>query len=327
MGDLKYTLHIQRDNGRAKAQPEIRQNIYFETHNRICFAWVSEGVPASKPLHDSNISLHPNGLSVSGVERDGEVYHYQEWWLSPSMAAATQPITPPTPPLPAEPETEEDSSTLSEVRQAFDAIQAAKAVSPGKEPEVDFVTDVEANEEDKFESSVEEAALESEEELEIMEELGISPEPDEEVPPPADEGDDDELGGFDDLAVLSDSELDALADEPALEGDESDDMASIDGIDNVLDDAINEVLVDADDTNGAETQDEPEEDTNSGGVESAMGDVLKAAMKKSSEEDDQMLGDDDSTEDGPREEDDDSIMSDDELNAMLGEDSTPDEDI
>ncbi|MCW9034906.1 MAG: hypothetical protein OQJ97_11860 [Rhodospirillales bacterium] len=329
MGDLKYALHIQRANGKAKAQPEIRQNVYFETHNRICFAWVSEGVPASKPLHDCNISLHPNGVSVTGVERDGEIYQFQEWWLSPLMVTAgsvspIEPITPSSPDPIQEPAVSQDSSTLSEVKQAFEAIQAAKE-TPEDEDEI-------ADDDAEIDTALEEAELEHAEELEIMEELGIADDlDDEEIDTSSEtnslENDAEEgIGGFDDLAVLSDSELNALADEPAPEGTEDDDMASIDGIDNVLDDAINEVLVDSEENAETETSlDDPEE--KSGGVESAMSEVLKAAMKKTSddEDDDMMLG---GEEEAPQDEvsEEVSIMSTDEINAMLGDDVPPEED-
>ncbi|MCW9040962.1 MAG: bacteriohemerythrin [Rhodospirillales bacterium] len=92
MAQLRFTLHIQREEGKALSGAREVSNAYFETHNQITFAWLSEGVPAARPLHNSAISLHPNGVSVSGFERENDVFHYQEWWLVPQGAAGAQPV-------------------------------------------------------------------------------------------------------------------------------------------------------------------------------------------------------------------------------------------
>ena len=87
MAQLKFTLHIQRKDGKALAQAQEIPDVFFETHNQITFAWLSEGVPATRPLHNSTIALHPNGVSISGFERESDTFHFQEWWLIPQSAS------------------------------------------------------------------------------------------------------------------------------------------------------------------------------------------------------------------------------------------------
>ena len=243
MGELRYTLHIQRKHGKALAQPESKAGVYMETHNRICFAWISEGMPATKPLHDCNIALHPNGVSVSGVERDGDTYHYQEWWLSPAQMdassvvpqpAVTEAVTPPPQPestpepiaepepipepepeLEPEPEPEPEPKAKESVGDAMGAVGRAMAALKATMPDDD------------------DDMMGDEDEDEIDDDLDAEVDDEDE---PMEGG----LGSFDDLATLSDSELEALADEPS-EGD-IDDEIDLDAIDNVLDSALEEVL-------------------------------------------------------------------------------------
>ncbi len=83
MPQLRFTLRVQRENGKPLKHPREMHGTYFETHNHSTFAWLAAEVPAARPLHNCTIALHPNGVSVMGFERDGESYGYQEWWLVP----------------------------------------------------------------------------------------------------------------------------------------------------------------------------------------------------------------------------------------------------
>ncbi|MGB0748254.1 MAG: bacteriohemerythrin, partial [Magnetospiraceae bacterium] len=86
MAQLRFTLHVQRKEGKALNLAQEFRDVYFETHNQITFSWITEGVPATRPLHNSAVALHPNGISISGFERDGDSFNYQEWWLIPQAA-------------------------------------------------------------------------------------------------------------------------------------------------------------------------------------------------------------------------------------------------
>lgn len=86
MTHFRYTLNVLRRDGKALQHPDERQGVYCETHNQITFAWLSEGEPAAHPLHNAVITLHPNGLSICGFERQADTYQYQEWWLVGQMA-------------------------------------------------------------------------------------------------------------------------------------------------------------------------------------------------------------------------------------------------
>ncbi len=90
MPQLRFTLRVQRENGKPLKNPREYHGAYFETHNHSTFAWVAPEVPAARPLHNCTIALHPNGVSVMGFERDGESYGYQEWWLVPEPGGAPE---------------------------------------------------------------------------------------------------------------------------------------------------------------------------------------------------------------------------------------------
>jgi len=121
MAQLKFTLHIQRKDGKAQAQAQEIPDVFFETHNQITFAWLSEGVPATRPLHNSTIALHPNGVSISGFERESDTFHFQEWWLIPQSASVVEGLPRPEESkasvvaAPEAPEAPEDDGLLDEM--------------------------------------------------------------------------------------------------------------------------------------------------------------------------------------------------------------------
>ncbi|GAB6053687.1 hypothetical protein JCM17960_25070 [Magnetospira thiophila] len=97
MPQLLFTLRVQRENGKPLKNPRECHGVYFETHNQSTFAWSSPETPAARPLHNSTISLHPNGVSVIGFEREGDTYVYQEWWMLPEALAQTEAPAAPIP--------------------------------------------------------------------------------------------------------------------------------------------------------------------------------------------------------------------------------------
>ena len=147
MAQLKFTLHIQRKDGKAQAQAQEVPDVFFETHNQITFAWLSEGVPATRPLHNSTIALHPNGVSISGFERESDTFHFQEWWLIPQTASVIEGIARPEESktsVVAAPEEDADAPFLPEEEEPIleeaerpvdDELMAAAEEAP--EPEVE----------------------------------------------------------------------------------------------------------------------------------------------------------------------------------------------
>lgn len=87
MAQLRFTLHVQRDKGTSLVQVREIPDVYCETHGQITFAWRAEGVPAARPLHGCTVMLQPDGVQVTGFEREGETLHYQEWRLIPKLAS------------------------------------------------------------------------------------------------------------------------------------------------------------------------------------------------------------------------------------------------
>jgi|GEM_PF-2480260 len=234
MAQLKFTLHIQRKDGKALAQAQEIPDVFFETHNQITFAWLSEGVPATRPLHNSTIALHPNGVSISGFERESDTFHFQEWWLIPQSASvvdvpAREDVTPSAF---AEPEEREEQP----IESAPLDMDAEETEEPSSEPDDQEgpAVDEEDPETEEFDVAFEadEASMETEPESDapeepVMEEP-LAPEtedaPVEEVvvvePSTPMEGDNDTLLGGEDSADLEPMPIDdpddqLVAEEPA----------------------------------------------------------------------------------------------------------------
>jgi len=233
MAQLKFTLHIQRKDGKALAQAQEIPDVFFETHNQITFAWLSEGVPATRPLHNSTIALHPNGVSISGFERESDTFHFQEWWLIPQSASvvdvpAREDVTPS---LFAEPaEREEDQSDPASLDTDADAEELEESSfepdgieGPDEEPVDDDAPEVEepgvAFEEDETSMEMEPESDVSEEPVALETETPVEDAMGDELPAPMEE-DGDTLLGAEDSADLEPMPIDdpddrLVAEEPA----------------------------------------------------------------------------------------------------------------
>jgi pilus assembly protein FimV len=91
MAQMRFSLRIRREHGRPLKEAKEVRGVFLETHHQTTSAWVDAETPATRPLHNCVIALHPTGISVSGVERDGERADFQEWWLIPEASGPARP--------------------------------------------------------------------------------------------------------------------------------------------------------------------------------------------------------------------------------------------
>lgn len=90
MSTQRYRLIIKRHEGKQLTTPKEVSSVVLETRQRSLFSWDPQNEIAARPLNDPTVVFKKDGIHISGLERQGRMFHFQEWQLIPMSGNAIE---------------------------------------------------------------------------------------------------------------------------------------------------------------------------------------------------------------------------------------------